>query len=189
MKNIGYLTSEDIKAELKREKHKIEYKKTLTGTIYILLTVAAISILIATLWLPILQVTGTSMEPNLKSGQIVLAKKNAKFKQKDIIAFYYNNKILIKRVIGVAGDQISIDKYGEVYVNGINVEEPYVSGKSLGECDLKFPYQVPDGKFFVMGDHRSTSIDSRSSSIGCISDDFIVGKIIIRIWPLLGIGA
>ena len=181
-------TVEQLEKELKRVRHTKEYGRTLRGTIYILLVVAAVAFLIATLFLPVLRVYGTSMEPTLKNKEIVVALKGSEFKRGDIVAFYYNNKILLKRVIGVAGVQIVIEKDGTVFVNGEKLEEPYISGKSLGECDLSFPYQVPDNRIFVMGDHRDVSIDSRSSTIGCIADESIVGKVAIRVWPLNEIG-
>lgn len=175
-------TSLDFKIELEREKRKKEYWRTLRGTVYVLLTVAAIAVLIATLMFPVLQVTGTSMEPTLETGQIIIAMKGSEFSRGDIVAFYFNNKVLLKRVIGLAGDRIVMDSDGNVSINGEMTNEPYLTEKSLGECDLNFPYQVPDGKIFVMGDHRATSVDSRSSAVGCIADEYIVGKVIYRIW-------
>ncbi|HWS42617.1 MAG TPA: signal peptidase I [Pseudoflavonifractor sp.] len=176
-------TTLQLKEELLHERKKREYRRTLRSTVYILMVVAAVSVLVTTLFLPVLQVTGTSMEPTLEAGQIVLAVKNADFKNGDVAAFYYNNKVLLKRVIGLPGDQIVIDADGNVAVNGETLEEPYLSEKSLGQCDIEFPYQVPDGKLFVMGDHRSTSVDSRSSAVGCIADEFIVGKVVFCVWP------
>lgn len=177
-------TIEQLEAELTRVRHKREYGKTLRGTIYILVVVAAVAFLIASLFLPVLRVYGTSMEPTLKNKEIVVALKGSEFQRGDIVAFYYNNKILLKRVIGVAGDQIVIEKDGTVFVNGEELNEPYISEKSLGECDLTFPYQVPENRIFVMGDHRDVSIDSRSSTIGCIADEAIVGRVALRVWPL-----
>lgn len=177
-------TIEQLEAELTRVRHKREYGKTLRGTIYILIVVAAVAFLIASLFLPVLRVYGTSMEPTLKNKEIVVTLKGSEFQRGDIVAFYYNNKILLKRVIGVAGDQIVIEKDGTVFVNGEELNEPYISEKSLGECDLTFPYQVPENRIFVMGDHRDVSIDSRSSTIGCIADEAIVGKVSLRVWPL-----
>lgn len=177
-------TIEQLEAELTRVRHKREYGKTLRGTIYILIVVAAVAFLITSLFLPVLRVYGTSMEPTLKNKEIVVALKGSEFQRGDIVAFYYNNKILLKRVIGVAGDQIVIEKDGTVFVNGEELNEPYISEKSLGECDLTFPYQVPENRIFVMGDHRDVSIDSRSSTIGCIADEAIVGKVSLRVWPL-----
>ena len=181
-------TVEQLEKELSRVRHTKEYGRTLRGTIYILIVVAAVAFLIATLFLPVLRVYGTSMEPTLKNKEIVIAFKGSDFKRGDIVAFYYNNKILLKRVIGVAGDQIVIEEDGTVFVNGEELEEPYISVKSLGECDLTFPYQVPENRIFVMGDHRDVSIDSRSSTIGCIADESIIGKVAIRIWPLSDLG-
>ncbi|MBS6558928.1 MAG: signal peptidase I [Clostridiales bacterium] len=177
-------TIEQLEAELTRVRHKREYGRTLRGTIYILVVVAAVAFLIASLFLPVLRVYGTSMEPTLKNKEIVVALKGSEFQRGDIVAFYYNNKILLKRVIGVAGDQIVIEKDGTVFVNGEELNEPYISEKSLGECDLTFPYQVPENRIFVMGDHRDVSIDSRSSTIGCIADEAIVGRVALRVWPL-----
>ena len=184
----GFPTVEQLEAELKREKYKRRYNSVLRSTIYILITVAAIAILVATLWLPVLQVYGSSMTPTLKDGEIIFTVKTSKFEPGDVVAFYYNNKILVKRVIGSSGEWIDIDDDGTVYVNQKELNEPYVKDKTLGECDLDLPYQVPDGRIFVMGDHRSTSIDSRSSSIGCVSQEQIVGKIVFRVWPLNRIG-
>lgn len=177
-----------LEQELKRVRHKTEYRRTLRGTIYVLVIVAAAAVLVATMFMPVLQVCGTSMEPTMESGQIVLARKNAKFTQGDVVAFYYNNKILLKRVIGKPGDWINITQDGTVYVNDLELEEPYLTDKSLGQCDITFPYQVPDGRLFVLGDHRATSVDSRATAIGCIADDFIVGKVELRVWPLDRIG-
>lgn len=176
-------TTRQLKEELLHERKKKEYRKTLRSTVYILLVVAAVSVLVATLFLPVLQVTGTSMEPTLETGQIIVAVKNAEFERGDIVAFYYNNKVLLKRVIGLSGDRIVIDAEGSVSVNGETLEEPYLSEKSLGQTDIEYPYQVPADKIFVMGDHRATSVDSRTSAVGCISDEFVVGKVIFRIWP------
>ena len=132
---------------------------------------------------PVLQVTGTSMEPTLENGEILLAVKYGRVERGDVVAFYYNNKVLLKRVIGVAGDQIDILENGDVLVNGQTLDEPYVVEKSLGQADLDFPYQVPDSKIFVMGDHRNTSVDSRNSEIGAIAEEFIIGKVIFVVWP------
>ncbi len=175
---------EAIEAELQRVKYNDRYRKALKGTVFTLIVVSAIAILIATLWMPFLKIYGSSMTPTLQDGEIICCVKSSDFKPGDIVAFYYNNKILLKRVIGKSGDWIYIDRNGTVYVNDVALEEPYLEEKHLGECDIEFPYQVPDNKLFVLGDHRSTSIDSRHSSVGCIADDQIVGKAIIRIWPL-----
>ena len=173
-----------LKKELKREKYKRRYRKVLRLTINNLIVVAAIAALIATLVLPVLQIAGTSMEPSLNDGDIVVLVKTDNLETGDLCAFYFSNKILIKRIIGVPGDYIWIDKEGTVFVNNEELDEPYVSEKSLGECDIEFPYQVTENNYFMMGDHRETSIDSRSSIIGCIAEDQIIGKIVCKVWPL-----
>jgi signal peptidase I len=185
----GKPTSQQLKEELAREEHKDNYRKTLRSTLIVLVAVAAASVLITTLFLPVLQVTGSSMEPTLQTGEMIVTVKNGKFETGDIVAFYYNNKILLKRVIAQAGDTVNIDDAGNVSVNGTQLYEPYIEDKSLGQCDITFPYQVPDGKIFVLGDNRSVSIDSRSSSVGCISKEDIVGKAVFKIWPLNQIGS
>ena len=173
-----------IESEIKREIYKNRYIRVLKSTIYSLVVVAAIAVLIATLVLPVLQISGTSMEPTLNNGEIVVLVKNSKLKNGDLCGFSYSNKILIKRIIGIPGDVIVIDEEGNVNVNGVVLEEPYISEKGLGECDIEFPFTVPDGSYFMLGDHRETSIDSRSTVIGCITQEQMVGKIILKIWPL-----
>jgi signal peptidase I len=173
-----------LKKELKRERYKRRFRRILRSTINALIVVAAIAALIATLVLPVLQIAGTSMETSLNDGDIVLLIKTDHLETQDLCAFYYSNKILIKRIIGVPGDYLWIEKDGTVFLNSVPLEEPYVSEKSLGECDTEFPYQVPENSYYMMGDHRETSIDSRSSVIGCIAEDQIIGKIICKIWPL-----
>ena len=176
---------EQLETELNRIKYKQRYRVVLKSTVYTLITVAAIAILVATLWLPVLQIYGTSMTPTLQDGEIVFSVKTAKLEQGDIIAFYYNNKILVKRVIAGPGDWINfIDEFGNVSVNGNLLEEPYLTEKAPGDPDIEFPYQVPDGKYFVMGDHRATSVDSRHSEVGCVAEEQIVGRIIFRVWPV-----
>ena len=176
-------TSEDIERELNRVKYKERYERTLRSTIYTLITVSAIAVLVATLFLPVLQIYGTSMTPTLYDGDIVLTLKTSEFETGDVIAFYYNNKILVKRVIGTSGDWVSMNEDGDVMLNGELLYEPYVVDKSIGECNIEFPYQVPEERLFVMGDHRSVSIDSRNTTIGCISQEQSVGKLVFRIWP------
>lgn len=173
-----------LEKELKRERYKRRFRRMLKSTFNELIVVAAVAALIATLFLPVLQIAGTSMEPSLKDGNIVVLAKTDKLKTGDLCAFYYSNKILIKRIIGVPGDYIWISKDGTVYLNDQELEEPYVSEKALGECDIDFPYQIPENYYFMMGDHRKTSIDSRSSVIGCIAEDQILGKILCKFWPL-----
>lgn len=177
-----------LEAELRRERYKQRYRSVLRSTIYTLITVAAVAVLVATLWMPVLQIYGSSMAPTVHDGEIVVAVKTSDMKTGDIVAFYYNNKILVKRVICGPGDWIDIDQDGTVFVNGEEVDEPYLTERALGDCNIELPYQVPDEKVFVMGDHRSTSIDSRNTAVGCVAQEQVVGKIIFRIWPLNMIG-
>ena len=175
---------DDLQKELKRERYKRRFRKLLRNTVNVLIVVAAVAALIATLVLPVLQIAGTSMEPNLNDGDIVLLVKTKDLETGDLCAFYYSNKILIKRVIATPGDYIWIESDGTVFLNGNALDEPYITQKALGECDVEFPYQVPENCYFVMGDQRETSIDSRSSVIGCIPEDQLIGKIFCKIWPL-----
>ncbi len=181
-------SASQLETELKRIRYNKNFRKTIYSTIGSLLVVAAVAVLISMLFLPVLRVTGTSMTPTMQNDELVICRKRSNFKSGDIIAFYYNNKILLKRVIGVSGDWIDIQDDGTVYVNGEMLDEPYVQEKALGECDIEFPYQVPDERVFVMGDHRLTSIDSRSTTVGCIADEYIIGKVFLRIWPWEVIG-
>lgn len=174
---------EQVEAERNRLKQRKAYHKALSSIIYALIIVASIAVLIATLLLPVLQVTGTSMEPTLKDEDVIVLLKSNQLKTGDLCAFSYQNKTLIKRIIATPGDYIIIEDDGTVLVNGVVLDEPYVSEKSLGECDIEFPYQVPEKKYFVMGDHRATSIDSRSSVIGCVEKEQIIGRVFIRVWP------
>lgn len=180
--------AKQLEAELKRVKARKEFRRILISTVSSLIVTAAAAVLISMLFMPVLRVTGTSMSPTLINGQLVVCRKTGEFKQGDIIAFYYNKKILLKRVIGVSGDYIDIDEDGTVYVNEEPLDEPYLNEKALGECDIELPYQVPDERVFVMGDHRSTSIDSRSSTVGCVSEESVVGKVSFRIWPFKELG-
>ena len=179
---------EEAEAELKKEKYKRSHHGTLQRTIVTLLIVVAIAVTIAAVVMPVLQVSGTSMSQTLNDGDIVLTVNTKSFRTGDVIAFYYNNTILIKRVIASPGDWVNIDKSGNVFVNGEMLDEPYVEEKALGECNITMPYQVPDGKYFVMGDHRETSIDSRNKTIGCVGSDIVAGRILFRVWPLEKIG-
>ncbi len=181
-------TLEQLEAELKKEQYKRNYGRVLRSTIFSLLVVAAAAVLIAVLLLPVLQINGTSMTETLYDGDIVVAVSTKNFSTGDVIAFYYNNSILVKRVIAAAGDWVDIDEEGNVYVNGEQLNEPYISEKAFGDCNINLPYQVPDGKCFVMGDHRATSIDSRNTAVGCISDSVVVGRIVLRVWPMETMG-
>lgn len=189
-KNKTYFvpTAAELETELKRVKRKSRIWSVLKHTVYILLTVSAVAVLVATLWLPILEIYGSSMTPTLYGGEIVFSLKTSDFQQEDIVACYYNNNILVKRVIAGPADWVDISLDGTVFVNGKVLEEPYITDKAYGDTNIELPYQVPDGKIFVMGDHRSTSVDSRNSSVGCIDVERVVGKIILRIWPLDKIG-
>ena len=179
---------EQLKAELKRERYKYRYASVLKSTVYTLIVVAAIAILVATLWMPVLQIYGSSMTPTLAEGQIVVSLKGSDFEQGDLVAFYIGNKLLVKRVIAGPAQIVDIDENGVVSVDGMVLDEPYVQDLALGECDLEFPYQVPDSRYFLMGDHRSTSVDSRSTTVGCVAMEQIVGKIAFCVWPFDNFG-
>lgn len=183
-KNLVNPGLDSLRAELKRVRYRQRYHSVVRSTVYILLTVAAAAVLVATLLLPVLRIYGSSMTPSLYEGDVVVCVKAANFNRGDIISFYYNNKILVKRVIAFEGEWVNIDEAGNVYVNGQLLNEPYVDEKAFGECDIELPYQVPDGRVFVMGDHRATSVDSRSSTVGCVFEEQIVGRILYRVWPL-----
>ncbi len=187
-KDLKIPSLEMLEEELRKEQHKNNYSRILRSTVFSLLVVAAVAALIAVLLLPVLQISGTSMTETLQDRDIVVAFNSSKYKTGDVIAFYYNNNILIKRVIAGPGDWVNIDEEGNVFVNEVKLDEPYIKEKALGECNIELPYQVPDEKCFVMGDHRATSIDSRNSSVGCVGNDAVIGKIILRAWPLSGIG-
>ncbi len=181
-------TADQLEQELKRETYRKQYGRVLRSTVYALITVAAAAVLVATLMLPVLRIYGTSMTPTMTDGDIVVSVKAGSFDRGDIIAFWLNNKILVKRVIAQPGEWVDIGEDGSVTVNGEPLEEPYLTEKALGECDLELPYQVPEGRIFVMGDHRSTSVDSRSSAVGCVAEEQIVGELVFRVWPFSGFG-
>ena len=186
-KEVLLPTIKQVETERKRYRRQKAYNKALAGTVYVLTIVAAVAVLIATLILPVLQIEGVSMEPTLSNGDVVLLMKTTRFDHGDLCGFTWNNKLLIKRVIGLPGDWIEINTDGTVYLNGEKLDEPYVSQLAFGECDLSFPYQVPQEQYFVIGDMRESSIDSRNTLIGCISKDQIVGKVFFRVWPFKSI--
>lgn len=184
MNRVSIPSADALEQELKRERYKHRYQKTLMSTVYALITVAAVAVLVATLWMPVLQIYGSSMSPTLEEGDIVVTVKTGELQRSDIVGFYYGNKLLVKRNIASTGSWVDMDESGRIYVDGIALEEPYVDSLSVGNADIEFPYQVPEEKYFLVGDHRSVSVDSRHSVVGCISEEYIVGKIVFRIWPL-----
>ena len=177
-----------LEAELRKSRYRSNYRRVLRSTFFSLLAVAAVAVIVAVLLMPVLRIRGTSMSTTLEDGDLVVAINNSKYQTGDVIGFYFNNGILIKRMIAAAGDWVDIDEEGTVYVNGKRLDEPYVTEKSKGECNITLPYQVPEGKCFVMGDHRETSIDSRNTAVGCIENDMVVGRLLLRIWPLNAFG-
>ena len=181
-------TLAELEAELSRVRRKRWMRKTIAGVITALLAISAIAVLLATRFLPVLQVYGDSMSPTLNEGEVVIAFSEAELETGDVIAFYHNNKVLVKRVIATAGDWVSVSAAGKVSVNGKTLDEPYVTEMSLGDSNVDWPYQVPESHVFVMGDHRSTSIDSRNTAVGCISEDVIIGELMLRVWPLENLG-
>ena len=187
-REIRIPSREEVAKEREKLKYRQRFRRTLLSTVGFLIVVAAVSVLISSQFFPVAQVSRDSMEPVLKDGEILVLQKTDDFETGDPIAFYYQSRILLKRVIGTAGDYIDIDEEGNVYVNGELLDEPYVTDKSLGECDIQLPCQVPDGKLFVMGDHRSVSIDSRSSEVGFVGQEQIVGRVAFRVWPLNRLG-
>ena len=180
---------EQIIRERERLRYRRRYSRTLKSTVAVLVVVAAAAVLVATLWMPVLRIYGTSMSPTLTDGQIVVTLKGSKFEPGELVAFYYGNKLLIKRVIAGPADWVDLDESGSVFVNGDLLDEPYLTAKAFGETNIELPYQVPDGRYFVMGDNRETSVDSRTTALGCVADDQIVGRVVFRIWPFSSFGA
>ena len=178
----------ELEAELKRTKKRARFRTVLRSTIYSLIVVAAAAVLVATLWMPVLRTYGSSMTPTIEDGNIVVAWKSTKFSTGDLLAFYADNKLLVKRVIAAPGQWVRIDDDGTVYVNDVELDEPYIDEKALGNCNIVFPYQVPESQWFVMGDHRKTSSDSRNTAVGCVSLERVVGVVLFRVWPLNSIG-
>lgn len=185
---VDYPSVEQLAAELKRVKYRSRYRAVLRSTLYMLIVVAAVAVLVATIWMPVLQIYGASMTPTLSEGDIVVSIKGSDFQPGDLVAFYLGNKILVKRCIAGPGQWVDIDEDGNVYVDDKLLEEPYLTEKSLGGSNIELPYQVPDNRYFCMGDHRSTSVDSRHKEVGCVSEEQIVGKIVFRVFPFGGFG-
>lgn len=179
---------EQIEKERSRLQYRSRYSRTLRSTVAVLLVVAAIAVLVATLWMPVLRIYGTSMVPTLEDGQIVISVKTESFAPGDIAAFYLGNKVLVKRYIAGPGEWINLDESGNVFINGEPLDEPYLTEKSYGQTNIELPYQVPDERYFLMGDNREASIDSRNTTVGCVEKEQIVGKIVFRIWPLSEFG-
>ena len=182
------LTVEALQAELERLKYRSRYRNAFFSTVNVLIAAAAIAILAATLWFPVLRIFGTSMEPTLDDGNIVLTFRTGNMKAGDVVAFYYNNNILVKRMIAGPGDWVDIDQDGIVYINDVRLDEPYISDPAFGECNIELPYQVPENRYFLMGDQRATSVDSRNTAVGCVAEEQIVGRLFLRVWPLSEFG-
>ena len=178
-----------LEAELARVRYQQRYRTVLRSTICTLIVVAAVAVLVATIWMPVLQIYGSSMTPTLSEGDIVVCFKTSDIKRGDLVAFYLGNKLLVKRCVALPGQTVDIDGDGNVTLDGVPLDEPYVTEKSLGDCNIELPYQVPDNRYFCMGDHRKTSVDSRNTAVGCVTEEQIVGKIVFRVWPLSGFGA
>ena len=187
-KPVPLPSMEQVESERSRLRYRRRYRQTMQSTINVLIVVAALAVLVATVWTPVLQIYGASMTPTLSEGDIVVSVKGADFQPGDLIAFYLGNKILVKRCIAGPGQWVDIDPDGTVYVDGKRLDEPYVTEKSFGDCNIALPYQVPESRYFCMGDHRSTSADSRHTEVGCVAEEQVVGKIVWRVWPLAGFG-
>lgn len=187
-KQIDLPSIEQIEAELRRENSRKEYHKVLRTMVFVLMVVTAAAVIVAVLMFPVLEIKSDTMSPTLHTDNLVVTFKASEYGRGDVIAFYYNNTLLVKRIIAVGGDEVDIDEDGNVKVNGRSISEPYVSGKTRGECDVTFPYKVPRDEFFVLGDNRALSVDSRTTALGAVTQDLIVGKLLLRVWPFTSIG-
>lgn len=176
-------STKELEAELHNEKYKSKYKKILKSTVYVLLIVVAISAIVATLVFPVLKIYGTSMSPVVNNGDVVVAVKKNKFNSSDVVAFYYNNRILVKRIIATPQDWVNIDEDGKIYVNNVLLDESYTYGKTV-QGDIEYPFQVPSDSYFVLSDQREIMVDSRNKEIGCIKQEDIVGKVVFKVWPI-----
>ena len=187
-KSLNRPTAGALQAEIRRLRYRSRFRSVMRSTLYTLIVVAAVAVLVATIWMPVLQIYGASMAPTLEEGDIVVSIKGSQFQPGDLVAFYIGNKILVKRCIALPGQWVDIDEAGNVSVDGAPLEEPYLTEKAFGDANIDLPYQVPDNRYFCMGDHRSTSVDSRHTEVGCVSEEQIVGKIVFRVWPLNAFG-
>ena len=185
-RQVSLPSPEQVSRAYQQDQYRKRYKRAFISTLSVLAVIAAVAVLVSTLFLPVIQVSGNSMEPTLSDGDVLVLLKSKHYERSQLCCISWQNKMLLKRVIGLPGDVVSIDTQGNVSVNGVLLDEPYVSDKTLGECDVTFPCQVPEGKVFVLGDHRSTAIDSRSSEIGCVDQDQIVGFVLFQVWPIGG---
>ena len=188
-KRVSMPSARQLNEELQRIKHHSRFRQLLRSTIYTLIVVSAVAVLVAVLFMPVLRIYGNSMTPTLNEGEIVVSIKGSNIEHGDVVGVYYGSKLLIKRCIALEHQWVNIDEAGNVYVDGELIDEPYLTEKAFGECNLELPYQVPDGCVFVMGDHRETSIDSRNTSVGSIDKENVVGKIVFRVWPLSEFGS
>lgn len=184
IKNVSMPSREQVESELKRINYRKKFKKTFASTVSVLIVVAAVAVLISTLFLPVIQVSGSSMEPTLNDGDILVTFRSDKADFGDLCCISWQNKLLLKRIIGMPGDIVNIDSEGNVYINNEILDEPYIDTKSPGVSDIDFPFLVPDDKYFILGDQRESSVDSRSSAIGCIGQDQIVGHVLFKVWPI-----
>ncbi len=188
LKEIVFPSTKEIENAYKSEYYKVNFFNIVRSTIFILTVASAVAVLVAVLLLPVLRIYGKSMEGTLDDGNLVISVKSSNFKSGDVVAFYYNNNILVKRVIAQSGQWVDMDKSGNIYVNQVMIDEPYLKEKSYGQTNVEFPFQVPEGRIFVVGDNRANSIDSRNKTIGTISEEQVVGKLVFKIWPLSEIG-